>query len=84
MATAIERADKPLAAAVPKKKKKWQSYAFMFILPSFLIYTLFVIVPTVGSIYLSFTSWDGISEDVRYIGFANFVEIWHSPAFTTR
>lgn len=51
----------------------------MFILPSFLIYTLFVIVPTVGSIYLSFTSWDGISEDVRYIGFANFVEIWNSP-----
>ncbi|MGG6313189.1 carbohydrate ABC transporter permease [Paenibacillus macerans] len=62
-----------------KKKKKWQSYALFFILPSFILYTLFVIVPTLGSVYYSFTSWDGISADVRFIGLANFVEIWNSP-----
>lgn len=61
------------------KKKKLHTYAVLFILPSFLLYTLFVIVPTFGSMYLSFTSWDGISEDIRYIGFANFVEILNSP-----
>ncbi|WP_437436171.1 carbohydrate ABC transporter permease [Paenibacillus polymyxa] len=44
-----------------------------------ILYTLFVIVPTLGSVYLSFTSWNGISEDIRFIGFANFVEIWNSP-----
>ncbi|MRN54743.1 carbohydrate ABC transporter permease [Paenibacillus monticola] len=79
MATSIINADKSVIATHKKKKKKWQSYALLFILPSFILYTLFVIVPTVGSIYLSFTSWDGISSDVRYIGFANFVEIWNSP-----
>ncbi|MDU5949349.1 MAG: sugar ABC transporter permease, partial [Paenibacillus macerans] len=62
-----------------KKQKKWQSYALFFILPSFILYTLFVIVPTLGSVYYSFTSWDGISADVRFIGLANFVEIWNSP-----
>lgn len=62
-----------------KKQKKWPSYALFFILPSFILYTLFVIVPTLGSIYYSFTSWDGISADVRFIGLANFVEIWNSP-----
>ncbi|MCL6602960.1 MAG: sugar ABC transporter permease [Paenibacillus sp.] len=62
-----------------KKKKKWQSYALVFILPSFILYTLFVIIPTLGSVYYSFTSWDGVSSDVRFIGFANFVEIWNSP-----
>lgn len=61
------------------KKKKWQPYALYFILPSFILYTLFVIVPTLGSVYYSFTSWDGISSDVRFIGLANFVEIWNSP-----
>ncbi|ULO09843.1 sugar ABC transporter permease [Paenibacillus sp. 19GGS1-52] len=79
MATSIINTDKSIIATHKKKKKKWQSYALLFILPSFILYTLFVIVPTVGSIYLSFTSWDGISSDVRYIGFANFVEIWNSP-----
>jgi len=81
MATSALNADKSLITTVnqKKKKKKWQSYALLFILPSFILYTMFVIVPTVGSVYLSFTSWDGISNDVRYIGFANFVEIWNSP-----
>ncbi|WP_059054148.1 carbohydrate ABC transporter permease [Paenibacillus senegalimassiliensis] len=62
-----------------RKKKKWPTYALFFILPAFILYTLFVIVPTLGSVYYSFTSWDGISSDVRFIGLANFVEIWNSP-----
>ncbi|MEK5406778.1 sugar ABC transporter permease [Paenibacillus sp. FSL W8-0439] len=61
------------------KKKKQYPFAIIFILPSLILYTLFVIVPTLGSVYLSFTSWNGISEDIRFIGFANFVEIWNSP-----
>ncbi|QJD84197.1 carbohydrate ABC transporter permease [Cohnella herbarum] len=67
------------SALVPKKKKKkWVSYSFLFILPSLLIYTLFVIGPTISSFYLSFTSWDGVSPEARYIGMANFEEIWNS------
>jgi multiple sugar transport system permease protein/raffinose/stachyose/melibiose transport system permease protein len=66
-------------AVIRKKKKWWQSYAIWFILPAFVLYTLFVMIPTFNSIYLSFTSWDGISENVRYIGFDNFKEIWESP-----
>lgn len=61
-----------------KKKSAWLSYAVLFILPTFVLYTLFVIVPTFSSIYLSFTSWDGVSPDIRFIGFDNFVEMWHS------
>ncbi|MNJ42408.1 carbohydrate ABC transporter permease [Paenibacillus bouchesdurhonensis] len=77
MATPKVTAEASFAAI--KKKKKWQPYALYFILPSFILYTLFVIVPTLGSVYYSFTSWDGISSDVRFIGLANFVEIWNSP-----
>lgn len=62
-----------------KKKQWWRNYAIWFILPAFLLYTTFVMVPTFSSIYLSFTSWDGISDNIRYIGFENFKEIWNSP-----
>ncbi|MGO4546080.1 carbohydrate ABC transporter permease [Paenibacillus sp. 2TAB23] len=61
------------------KKKKWTNYAIWFILPAFLLYTAFVIVPTLSSVYLSFTSWDGLSSHIRYIGFENFREIVSSP-----
>ncbi len=61
-----------------QKKKTFLNYAVWFILPSFLLYTIFVITPTLSSVYLSFTSWDGVSPNVHYIGFANFVEIWNS------
>jgi len=62
-----------------KKKQWWRNYAIWFILPAFLLYTTFVMVPTFSSIYLSFTSWDGISDNIRYIGLENFKEIWDSP-----
>ncbi|MDQ8734652.1 sugar ABC transporter permease [Paenibacillus sp. LHD-38] len=61
------------------KKKKWTNYAIWFILPAFLLYTAFVIIPTLSSVYLSFTSWDGLSSNIRYIGLDNFKEILSSP-----
>lgn len=68
------------ATATGKKKKQWwRSYAIWFILPAFILYSVFVMVPTFSSIYLSFTSWDGLSSDIRYVGLDNFKEIWGSP-----
>ncbi|HZG87999.1 sugar ABC transporter permease [Paenibacillus sp.] len=61
-----------------KKKRAWLSYSVLFILPSFLLYTAFVIAPTLSSVYLSFTNWDGISPNPKFIGLANFVEMWNS------
>ncbi|WP_159886891.1 carbohydrate ABC transporter permease [Paenibacillus puerhi] len=61
-----------------KKKKIGLSFSVLFILPSFLLYSLFVIYPTLNSVNLSFTSWDGVSTQIKYIGFDNFIEMWHS------
>ncbi|WP_440131306.1 carbohydrate ABC transporter permease [Paenibacillus xylanexedens] len=78
-ASTSSKREQMIPAPVPKLKRKHHPFAIVFILPSLILYTLFVIVPTLGSFYLSFTSWDGISEDIRFIGFANFIEIWNSP-----
>ncbi|MDQ1909676.1 sugar ABC transporter permease [Paenibacillus sp. GD4] len=66
------------AKAATKKKKPWLSFSVLFILPSFILYTLFVIYPTLNSVNLSFTSWDGVSPQIKYIGFDNFIEMWNS------
>lgn len=64
-----------------KKKRKFDKPAFMFIAPAFLFFTLFIIVPTVSSVYYSLTSWDGISPDIKFIGLANYKEIFTSARF---
>ncbi|HCT91074.1 MAG TPA: sugar ABC transporter permease [Lachnospiraceae bacterium] len=63
------------------RAKKFDKTAFCFIAPAFILFTLFVIVPTVASVYYSFTSWDGISDNVKFIGLANYREIFTSARF---
>lgn len=52
-----------------------------FIAPAFVFFTLFIIVPTLSSVYYSFTSWDGLSPNIPFVGFANYVEIFTSARF---
>ncbi len=63
------------------KKKKFDKVAFAFIAPAFILFTLWVIIPTISSVYYSFTSWDGISPDIKFIGLANYKEIFTSARF---
>ncbi len=61
--------------------KKIDKIAVFFIAPAFLLYTFFVIVPSLGSLKLSFTNWDGLNPNYRYIGFDNYIEILTSKRF---
>lgn len=66
---------------VQQKKRGIDKTALAFIAPALILYMLFIIVPTVSSVYYSFTSWDGISPDVKFIGLANYKEIFTSARF---
>lgn len=66
---------------VQQKKYGIDRTALAFIAPALILYVLFIIVPTVSSVYYSFTSWDGISPDVKFIGLANYKEIFTSSRF---
>lgn len=52
-----------------------------FIAPALLIYLLMVIVPSLQSLQLSFTNWDGISPDYDFIGARNYEDILTSGRF---
>lgn len=65
-----------------KKKKSGIDFVTVgFIGPAFLFFTLFIIVPTLASVYYSFTSWDGINPVVPFVGLANYREIFTSSRF---
>ena len=64
-----------------KKKGGIDTVAVAFIAPAFILYTLFIIVPAFSSVYYSFTSWDGISPVVKFVGLANYREIFTSARF---
>ncbi|MDE7323667.1 MAG: sugar ABC transporter permease [Lachnospiraceae bacterium] len=64
-----------------KQKKGLDKVTIAFIAPAFIFFTLFIIVPTISSVYYSFTSWDGISPNVKFIGLANYKEIFSSARF---
>lgn len=64
-----------------KRKVGFDWVTLMFILPAFAFFTLFIIIPTLASVYYSFTSWDGLNPVVKFIGFANYKEIFTSARF---
>lgn len=60
---------------VPGEPRK---IAYLYILPVFVCYGLFVLVPMVQSGWISFFRWDGISVGT-WVGLNNYVEILADP-----
>lgn len=46
-----------------------------------LIFAAVVIVPFIYGLYLTFTSWDGVSKEKPWVGFANYVATFQDSAF---
>jgi ABC-type sugar transport system permease subunit len=63
------------------ERKRNNRTVLFFILPAFVLYVGFIIIPSLTSIQLSFTNWDGINPKYRYIGFDNYIEILSSRRF---
>ncbi len=54
--------------------------AYFFILPGFLVYVVFVLIPIFSTVRYSFFDWTGFSPPT-YIGFDNYAELTHDPDF---
>ncbi|MBN9076188.1 MAG: sugar ABC transporter permease [Rhizobiales bacterium] len=46
------------------------------------MFAVYVVIPIFQSIWISFYKWDGLSAKI-WIGLANYVELFHDPAFYT-
>ncbi|MEQ5842143.1 sugar ABC transporter permease [Paraburkholderia acidicola] len=77
----------PVARAKRRRKlsataRQQRVAAFLFLAPACAMVAIYVVWPILSSIALSFYSWDGMTEKT-FVGLANYVELFHAPAFYT-
>lgn len=51
-------------------------YSWKFILPAFLLFFVLFLVPNLMGFYYSLTNWNAMSDQVKFIGFDNFIEVF--------
>jgi raffinose/stachyose/melibiose transport system permease protein len=61
------------------RSKPWLSL-LAFTAPALLLYTVFLLIPTIGGIYYSFTDWNGLFRHYNFVGFSNYVEAFASDS----
>ncbi len=62
-------------------KQKRSLTEFLFLLPTLLAFLLVIIIPFIMGIFYSFTDWQGTGAGGNNVGFANYISIFHQPAF---
>ena len=55
---------------------KRKNFGFFFIIPALILYIFFVIYPTVNSIRLSFFKWDGLAQNMTFVGLKNYITMF--------
>jgi multiple sugar transport system permease protein len=56
-------------------------YGYLFICPTLLFFCVFVAFPLAFSFYLSFHSWNPLSDQRTFVGLDNYAELLHSESF---
>ena len=56
--------------------KREASYVSLY-LPALILFAVFVIWPLIQAVWVSFTDWDGISDEYHFQGLKNYVTFFH-------
>ena len=52
-------------------------------MPAIILFSVFVLVPIISGIHISFTNWNGYSQKYKYVGFRNYIELFQSKEVWT-
>ena len=61
------------------QRKEWL-YAAIFLAPNLIGIGLFVVIPVIAGLVISFTNWDLLGS-ASWVGFDNYVDLWNDPLF---
>jgi raffinose/stachyose/melibiose transport system permease protein len=65
---------------VPPVRRQQLYYAILFISPGLAIYLVFMLLPFVNTIYLSFTNWNGATVSKDFVGLSNYARMFGDAA----
>ena len=66
--------------ARPRRRTGWPTVA-LFVLPSLVIYLLFMVYPFLGTIQLSLSAWDGFAPTKTFVGLGNYTALFNDGEF---
>lgn len=85
MATLAAGADTPIAAARPRRYMDRKSLLplLIFLPPSLILFTLFVVLPMIDAATFSFFDWNGYGPITDFVGFENYADVLTHRNFGT-
>jgi multiple sugar transport system permease protein len=63
-----------------QRKGDWFS-ALLFLSPTLVIFSTFILFPVIFSFYLSFQKWNMFSTETAFVGFDNYMRLLQNPDF---
>lgn len=81
MATSVQT--RSLGSSRPSRRRHLRriALAYAFMGPAIVLYTIFVLNPTLQSMALAFYEWNGVSADRRWVGLDNFERLLSDDIF---
>jgi multiple sugar transport system permease protein len=64
-----------------KLRKSEGFSAFLFLSPTLIIFSTFILFPVFFSFYLSFQQWNMFSTETAFVGFDNYIRLLQNPEF---
>lgn len=73
-----------MASGIRQQDRQNAVAGWLFMVPALAIFTVFVIIPIIFAVIVSFTDWNGISPpaDANFIGLANYSKVLIQPGIT--
>jgi multiple sugar transport system permease protein len=77
---------RPGAATMQDKRREEAIAGYVFVAPAFLIFLIFLVIPILFSLYISFTNWNGITplsqaDAYQGVGLDNYNQLLLQPGF---
>lgn len=78
-------AERAAAPPLPRRGRRRHGglSPWLFALPALAVYVIFLVYPSITSLFFSLTDWDGLSPTYNMVGLQNYVEMAQDPVILT-
>ena len=79
-------AEAAVAPPLPRRRRRRPGGGlspWLFALPALAVYVVFLVYPSITSLFFSLTDWDGLSPTYNIVGLQNYVDMTKDPVIAT-